>query len=109
MSKTRLETPRLLEKLKELRRGEAVQIAVDDYDWAAAIETIVESAGFAVEKREEGRGLHYMGSAVVAAPPGGHWSGVTLATPSPMALPVPTLKVSTSLRAFHMSLTLLAL
>lgn len=45
----------LLEKLKELRRGEAVQIAVDDYDWAAAIETIVESAGFAVEKREEGR------------------------------------------------------
>lgn len=32
-----------------------MQIAVDDYDWAAAIETIVESAGFAVEKREEGR------------------------------------------------------
>lgn len=32
-----------------------MQIAVDDYDWAAAIETIVESAGFAVEKRKEGR------------------------------------------------------
>ena len=44
----------LMDHLKALGPGEAVEAATDDVDWAMAIEAIAKSAGFKVEKKGEG-------------------------------------------------------
>jgi uncharacterized protein (DUF2249 family) len=44
----------VMEKMKELGPGQALEVVTDDYDWALTIEMIAKGANYGIERGEAG-------------------------------------------------------